>query len=565
MKHYNLNMKCAYIMKHIFAAPIGKHHQTSIYTFRKHLSKPEQAIEKLIEDGYISIIQKGTFRESATIYKKLKEYTECIDISHLEEDVETKRIRNRNKMICAENLFVDISDSDFISASPQQQRLIKNINTCNIITHQSANKTIWSDFASLKKEYREMIKTRDTKSKLVEIDINASIPRLLSTFFKNHTKNWLDVFRDQIVLDVEKYEDAIKKHDDAYAGLIEIMRLEISRDDFKNFFLKMLFGAGTKDGKHKHEIKEAFTKEFPGMSQQLGKFANDYRMKKKSAATSWKITKFAGQIFSLQARIIEKVLAGLDCEKFSVFDSVYCSKDEVSKAEKLLRDAWTNITGASALLGFRVNGRFAPVPSGTLPFCCNDSKINDSKIKTATVKREGEGLYHINGGFEFNDSKTIVKNEQEQRDMSEANIPKGDRMKTKDDINVRKVMNNGSEAWIYRGTSKQIMKSCRKIKTEDSFKEYVLNIINNDSKSHFGILEQPISTKSIMPPLRQSDEPKETINAEPIIPKKPRIKFNLNPLPNIVIKPKNQAGFGKIKPLDEKLQTLLGYEDGDNE
>lgn len=64
----------------------------------------------------------------------------------------------------------------------------------------------------------------------------------------------------------------------------------------------------------------------------------------------------------------------------------------------------------------------------------------------------------------------------------------------KTDIKIRKVDNNGSDAWVYRGTNIQIKKSCKKY-TEEEFKEYVLSKLNEKDENMTQQITKPDSKR----------------------------------------------------------------------
>lgn len=74
-------------------------------------------------------------------------------------------------------------------------------------------------------------------------------------------------------------------------------------------------------------------------------------------------------------------------------------------------------------------------------------------------------------------------------------------MKTRDDIKVRLIDNNGSKTWIYDGIKPAIKRGMKKHKdTEESFKDYVLSKINNPPKNDV--------VENVNPPKNESVRPK---------------------------------------------------------
>lgn len=138
--------------------------------------------------------------------------------------------------------------------------------------------------------------------------------------------------------------------------------------------------------------------------------------------------------------------------------------------------------------------------------------------------------------------------------------------KTKDDIAVRKIKNNGSDAWIYRGTTKQIKKSCSKYKTEDDFKCYVLSIINIEQENQLGTQSSVAQTSESLsaegdigsttsPDNDDADMDFTNLKKEPNVNASVTLKLDIQPLP-AKPKPIPMSLLKSVKVKPNKLNKL---------
>ena len=347
-KHYTIDQKCAYVMSRFFSGEVGSRHRPSLRYIGKSFANPERIINHLVADGYLSVLDRGGFLKGTTLYQVEKQYPE-FDISELIVEVETK-LKKRTSAICnASGIQVDIgSDTD-----KEQIKLAQAINSDSVIVKQSPNGTVWTVFCNLKREHRSNLTYGSER--IVEIDINASIPRLLITFFKNRTKDWLPEFAGPINSDLESYEKAILSESDAYIGIRNALGLDMSRDELKKALLPVMFGAGTKD-EIKQKLTEAMMETWPAMYSQLKRYSDRYRFRTKEAKSSWKNTQFANMIFSIQAQIINKALSQISGPKLSVYDCICVPESSASLALTTLFESWTKITGDSDMFSVKIDG-----------------------------------------------------------------------------------------------------------------------------------------------------------------------------------------------------------------
>jgi hypothetical protein len=332
---------------------------------------------------------------------------------------------------------------------------------------QSPNGTVWTAFCNLKKEHRA--KLTYGSERIVEIDINASVPRLLITFFKNRTKEWLPEFADPINADLDSYEKAILSESDAYIGIRNALGLDMSRADLKSALLPVIFGAGTKD-EIKRELTDAMMATWPNMYSQLKRYSDRYRFRTKAPKASWSNTTFAHMIFALQAQIINKALSQISGPKLSVYDCICIPESSASLAKLALADAWDKVTGDTALLTVKIDGLVA---SGSdLRSAQATITLVPTDTKTPHIEAGGERVSTLGRLSSKSDSKSDSKM-----------------------INPKTWTDGRYEYWraIVRGKRFTARKDSM---TEEQFREYVTEKIKAKTQSSSGALATEHEGKS---------------------------------------------------------------------
>lgn len=450
----NIEIQAGYFWKHLIFPNIKQGRvKISSRLFRKHINKYKPIIDYLIQNNYIkvSVGGEGGFRKGITTYDVLKLYNIDImrkDIDYLSEKISKKHKRKHESL-------VNMSDVDFGDISElckNDREIIEKLQNDGVKERiVTSDKLFWSEFCNLSKKARSQL-SFDGK-KFIEIDINASIPRLLVTYLYKKVEKWKNNI--EIMDEIVKWTEIITEKD-AYDGFIEYFGLNYSRDEFKKAFLPILFGAGTKD-KIKQDIADEMNIKFPHIKLFLQNESQKYRFAKNSenSVKTWRNGLFCNEIFKIQARIVNKSLKKIIGKKYSVYDSIGVC-DDVEKCQNIIKESWKNVVGNTTTYAVKINGclRFAQDVSyvPTPETCKLGNKKGGNKQKRHNVL-EGEGDTIISAFFEKVGTLFF-----DERKVGTCNV-------------------RGEPNWRYRVKNKIDKKKPKSNYTRDEFIDYIKQIL----------------------------------------------------------------------------------------
>ena len=364
-----LEIKVGYIWRELIFKKISLGLvKISYRLIRKHIDNCKPIIDYLIENNYIKVAPggEGGFRKGVTTYQVLKIYdTDC-----MKQQIDELSIKISNKHKKRHDSMINMTGVEFgeIDLTEKDRNIIKSLKDNGVRQRMiTFDRLFYSEFCSLSKIARNQLSYNGEK--FVEIDINAAIPRLLTTYLYKKVENWNN--NDEIMDEISIWTSIITEKD-AYVGLMEYFKLPntYTRTEFKKSLLPILFGAGAKDIIDQ-DIVNALIKNFPNIKKLLQNQSQMYRLVKNKSKTikTWREGLFVREIFKIESRIVNKALKLISGKKYSVYDSIGVLEHNSETCLEILRKCWKDVVGSDILFA-------ASDKHGVLRFASDVSSAN---------------------------------------------------------------------------------------------------------------------------------------------------------------------------------------------
>lgn len=423
-------------------------------------------INVLIDEKIIEI-EKERIGTSSTMYRLNEIYHGYTEHTFTEIEAKLTKIRfikasNRGKKSStAGYIQINIEKSEFIrlyddeqirrstiigykkndneqSLEDQWKTICKINKTGRIDPRQHKDRRLYSRITGLSSFIHPYI-TINGKH-IVELDLHATYWMLLPNVLELNKAVLKTVSYIEVNSEIDSFKSFLRNCDNVYEYIGKC--INESKDNVKQASMTFICETQEHMSGIPLKIKEWFIKDYPNMYEILMKLRSNVAM-------SYRLQSFEASLFVNTAKKLNE--EGIDV--LTKHDSLMCYEDNVSYVSSLL----TNRFSISNVV-YRVR-----------------------------IKRNN-GIRNIDGGYVAESDSTHLKyppkNEERSDEVSVANITKGVTMKTRDDIRVRLINNNGSKTWIYEGVKPSIKRSLKKYNdTESSFKDYVLSKINNPPKN----------------------------------------------------------------------------------
>ena len=342
---------------------------------------PRYVLE-LIESGHIKKLVLGEQGKTSTRYEILKDFE--IDMKDPVISREVERIRMKEQLrflktnkpdnfrfLGLTNLSSEILQSENESYPAYMKRLgnyqavINEMQKGCLLGHVSVGGRVFSGFTSLPKTLRRFlviirpnqITGKIEFRKVVEIDINATIPRLLgcsieeiiAAEYRNakikHEKGKMireislfklkdgevtyTDFTLNLLNEVKEY-DLLIDENDTYMNIIQKFNLDVDRDTLKGWMLKLVFGTRKDDSKKDLKYLKfvgLFESTYPNLYDFIKASNQKYRNNKNQELRSLNENTITSKIFKIESKILNATMLDLDIDRLTLFDGVYVDEE----------------------------------------------------------------------------------------------------------------------------------------------------------------------------------------------------------------------------------------------
>lgn len=409
-----------------------------------------------------------TFTDSDEEYKYL---LKCNDVRKTSN---TKRLNDDQIVIPKE--FLDLIPGEQLKSIIRDRMEGESIKS---EANSSTNGRIVTIYSNLKKNLRSELIDNRTGFKLSSMDLKSSQFSFFLAYLKQRVRN------ENTVKEIIKLQN-LQKTSDFYTFMAK--EINVQRCAVKRLVMKMLCGdwrthfSNFTTDCFKPETVEWFNNNNISIVCTWNKMMLKFKtlfpnivaymfsvMSNKTASKS-KIT-IAYELQKMESQFMQELIkhsrrlslkSGGEFQFFTVYDCIFFSSDYWAKVKKIMDDQISYWNNKKMLVCSVHEDRLPLISSSTthLAPLVNNFSIVEQKVSIG--KKEGR-----EGGFNTNFSNHDTKNEisgTNEVSMSGANDYQG-KMIIIDQIRV--IDNNGSYAWMYRGTGKQQMKvSCKKMTKE---------------------------------------------------------------------------------------------------
>lgn len=367
---------------------------------QKVIAKYSDLLKSLIDEGYIKVLAKGEFGRYTTRYEIAKPYDVDMKDPVIIKEIERIRYKEQLRFLKTNKpdnfrfLGLTSLSSEVLRGEKEEeyeyqcrlenyQSVINKMQKGELAGHVSVGGRVFSGFTSLPKSLRRFlviirnngITGKMEFKKVLEIDINATIPRLLGCsvedIIKSEYKNaktkhekgkrirevslftledeevvYTD-FVKNVLKDSKAYDELIDDND-TYLNIIERLKLDMGRDEVKGMMLKLVFGTRKDDSKGSLKYLKfigLFETAFPYLYDFIKANNQKYRNNKNNDLRSLNENTITSKIFKIESRVLNATMMDLDIDRLTLFDAVYVEAKNKDMILQKMKEKFEEVTG----------------------------------------------------------------------------------------------------------------------------------------------------------------------------------------------------------------------------
>jgi len=436
-------------------------------TFKDIKEDYHTILDNLISIGIVDVVSEAKLGKAGKYIVK-KEYVgeTTLKVSKKEKElfyISFKKEENRGKKVTTDGFIsIDLTFDMFSKLYDDEQKrrklilnykkrkdesnskedmwkTIQEINkTGKIDPHGKKEKRIYSKFTNLSSFVHPYVKINGQN--VSELDLHATYWQLLPAYLEKNKS--IAKSEDKIIVELNKELDNFRRFLSQSNNVYEEIGLKIgaSKDDVKQNSMVYICEKQPNMSGIAKQIQDWMKKEYPEMNHLLNFFRKESRV-------SNRLQEIESALFVTAARKFKKAGYG----GITKHDSILCFEEHVGICEAFLK---VEFAKKGILYRCRVKSSSCASHQPSVDQGFNEESDFVAKSKIHPVYN-GEGGTSIRANFDKSATKSATKKDKP--------------------MSVSIVKDHGSNAWFGRYNGKSYKKSCKKCKTEQEFREFVLS------------------------------------------------------------------------------------------